>query len=69
MLPQMKVGPNMARTMVEDRHGVKPLGALAQALWRDIAASQRTLRFRSGVDFDLLASNQPHCPETFTRFG
>jgi hypothetical protein len=25
MLPQMKVGPFTARTMVEDVHGVKPL--------------------------------------------
>jgi hypothetical protein len=39
MLPQNEVGPNMARTMVEDRHGVKPLGALVQALWRDTASS------------------------------
>jgi hypothetical protein len=32
-MPQNEVGPDMARTMVEDGHGVKPLAAAFQAPW------------------------------------
>jgi hypothetical protein len=42
MLPQIRIGPNMARTMVEDSGGVK--------VWRQGFGSTVAFQFRSVAD-------------------
>jgi hypothetical protein len=49
MMPQMKVGPFMARTMVEDRHGVKPLPFLAAPPAGRLLRHIRHMPSRAGI--------------------